>query len=196
MSNEPTIRDHIAARTLVLFGVLAAMWFIRIIDNFLPEDFSAAGLGIVPRTWDGLSGILVAPFIHSSFGHLIANTLPFAILGALVLLNGVGEFVFVFVVSALVAGLGTWLFGAPDTQHVGASGVILGFMGFLLFRSAFDRRISSVLITLAVAAFYASALAWSFVPRESVSWTGHFFGFIGGAIAARLRHPPQRARPV
>ncbi len=172
------------------------MWCIRLIDNFLPANFSAAGLGIVPRTWDGLSGILVAPFIHSSFRHLIANTLPFAVLGAVVLLNGVGEFVFVFVVSALVAGIGTWLFGAPDTQHVGASGVIMGFMGFLLFRAAFDRKISSALITIVVAAFYATAIAWSLVPREDVSWTAHFFGFIGGAIAARLRYPARLTRQV
>jgi membrane associated rhomboid family serine protease len=191
-SEDLTIRDHLAGRAFLLFGTLALMWFIRIIDNFLPEDFSAAGFGIVPRTWDGLSGIPVAPFIHSSFGHLIANTVPFAVLGALVLLNGVGEFVFVFAASALVAGIGTWLFGAPDTQHVGASGVILGFMGFLLFRSAFDRKISSVLITLGVAAFYATSLLWSLVPREDISWTGHFFGFIGGAIAARLRYPARR----
>ena len=190
---EPlTVRDHIAGRAIALAGVLAVMWLIRLLDTFAPQGFSAAGSGIVPRTWDGLEGIAFGPFIHASFAHLIANTVPFAILGALVLINGVGEFIFVFVASALVAGLGTWLFGTPHTQHVGASGIILGFMGFLLFRSAFDRRILSAVITIAVAALYASALAWSLVPSEDVSWTNHFFGFIGGIIAARLRYPARK----
>jgi membrane associated rhomboid family serine protease len=183
------MRDNIAGRAMLLLGVIVVMWFIRLLDTIVPENFSAAGLGIVPRSWDGLSGILVAPFIHSSFGHLIANTIPFAVLGAVVLVNGVGEFLFVFVVSGLVAGIGTWLFGASATQHVGASGIILGFMGFLVFRSAFDRKISSAVITLAVAAYYATALGWSLIPREDISWTAHFFGLLGGILAARLRYP-------
>ena len=184
-----TLRDHIVGRVAVLTIVLALMWFVRLLDTFTPDGFSAAGYGIVPRSWDGLSGIAAAPFIHASWAHLIANSIPFAVLGSFILINGVGEFLFVFFVTGLVAGAGTWLFGASNTQHVGASGIVLGFMSFLLFRSAFDRKLTSAIITIAVAVLYASALATSLIPREDISWTNHFFGVVGGVVAARLRYP-------
>ena len=187
-----TLRDHLVTRISALALPLGVMWFVRLLDSFAPEGFSAAGYGIVPRSWDGLSGIAAAPFIHSSWAHLIANTIPFAVLGSFILINGAAEFLFVFFVSGLVAGAGTWLFGAPATMHVGASGIVLGFMGFLLFRSAFDRKLTSAIITIAVAVLYASALATSLVPRGDVSWTNHFFGFVGGIIAARIRYPARR----
>ena len=192
MPEQLTVRDHLTGRITALLVPLAVMWFVRLLDSFTPDGFSAAGYGIVPRSWDGLSGIAAAPFIHSSWAHLIANSIPFAVLGSFILINGAGEFFFVFFVCAVVAGAGTWLFAAPNTMHVGASGVVLGFMGFLLFRSVFDRKITSFIITIAVAVLYASALATSLIPREDISWTNHFFGFLGGIIAARLRYPASR----
>ena len=196
MSDRVPLRDSLVSRVSVLAIILAIMWFVRLLDSFTPAGFSAAGYGIVPRSFDGLSGIAAAPFIHSSWPHLIANTIPFAILGSFILLSGVREFLFVFFVSGLIAGAGTWLFGAPHTMHVGASGIVLGFMGFLLFRSAFDRKVTSAVITIAVAVLYASALAASLVPSEDVSWTNHFFGLIGGIIAARLRYPARAPNVV
>jgi membrane associated rhomboid family serine protease len=191
-----TTRDRIVGRVIALAVPLAVMWFVRLLDTFTPAGFSAAGYGIVPRSFDGLSGIAAAPFIHSSWAHLIANSIPFAVLGSFILINGVAEFVFVLFVTGLIAGAGTWLFAAPNTMHVGASGVVLGFMGFLLFRSAFDRRLTSAIITIGVAMLYASALATSLIPREDISWTNHFFGFAGGIIAARLRYPAARRREM
>jgi membrane associated rhomboid family serine protease len=191
-----TVREQIAVRAAALAVPVGVMWFVRLLDTFTPAGFSVAGYGIVPRTWNGLSGIAAAPFIHSSWAHLIANTIPFAVLGSFILINGVAEFLFVFFVTGLIAGAGTWLFAAPNTMHVGASGIVLGFMGFLLFRSAFDRRLTSAIITIGVAVLYASALATSLIPRADISWTNHFFGFAGGIIAARLRYPAERRREM
>src|SRR6266513_1870287 len=115
-----TENDSVKARALVLFIFVAVMWIVRGIDTFLPRGMSAAGMGVVPRTWDGLYGIPITPFVHASLDHLIANTIPFVILGALVLARGVIEFVFVFITTMLVSGLGTWLFGAGNAQHIGA----------------------------------------------------------------------------
>jgi len=72
------------------------------------------------------------------------------------------------------------------SQHVGASGIVLGLMGYLLFRAAFDRKISSIVITLVVALVYGTTLAFSLVPQQDISWSGHFFGLLGGITAARL----------
>lgn len=188
------IRDGFQTRAATLGAVAGSFWLVRIVDFLMPGGGSAVGHGIVPRTWYGLEGIPFAPFIHVSLAHLIANTIPFLILGALVLLRGVSEFVFVFLTTALLAGLGTWLFGAPNTEHVGASGVVFGLFGYLLFRMIFDRRLSSVLITLIVALAYGTAMLRSLIPEDSISWSGHFFGFLAGILAARIRYPGRRKR--
>jgi membrane associated rhomboid family serine protease len=185
-------KESLKARAIVLAVLIAVMWLVRGIDSFLPRGYSAAGMGIVPRTWAGLHNIPIAPFIHADFDHLISNTIPFAILGALILARGVIEFVFVLLVTTFVSGFGTWLFGEGNAQHIGASGVVFGFFGYLVFRTAFDRKITSALITLAVAIGYGSAMAYSLIPEEHVSWSGHFFGFVGGFIAARLRYPHRK----
>lgn len=184
-------KDQLSWRLTALGVFLGVLWLVRLLDMFLPYGRSVAGWGIVPRTLDGLTAIFTAPLIHGSFAHLMANTLPLLVLGLLILLRGIPEFVFVTLVSAVSAGLGTWLFGSLG-QHVGASGIVFGYLGFLLFRSAFDRKLSSALITLFVAAAYGGALAFAVLPVEGVSWSGHFFGFIGGFIAARLRYPSRR----
>ncbi|HMC22072.1 MAG TPA: rhomboid family intramembrane serine protease [Thermoanaerobaculia bacterium] len=181
--------ESIKARGTVLAIFVGIMWVVRGIDSFLPSGFSSAGAGIVPRTWDGLYGIFITPFIHGDFEHLVSNTIPLLILGALILMRGVIEFVFVFLTTTIVSGAGTWLFGAGNAQHIGASGVVFGFFGYLVFRTAFDRKISSAIITLAVAILYGSAMAYSLIPEGHVSWSGHFFGFVGGFTAARLRYP-------
>ena len=190
------LRDSVRLRAGSLILFVGLMWFVWLLDAIAPGTGSAAGVGIVPRSWDGLDGIPVAPFIHASFEHLLSNSVPLLILGALILLRGVPEFVFVILVSALVAGVGTWLFASGDGQHVGASGVVFGFFGYLVFRTAFDRRLSSAVITLIVAGAYGTAMAYSLVPQAMISWSGHFFGFIGGFMAARFRYParPQRTR--
>ena len=182
-------KESFKARAIVLAMFTAVMWLVRGIDSFLPHGFSSAGMGIVPRTWGGLHNIPIAPFIHGDFDQLLSNTIPFVVLGALILARGVIEFVFVFLVTTFVSGFGTWLFGEGNAQHIGASGVVFGFFGYLVFRTAFDRKITSALITLAVAIAYGSAMAYSLIPEEQVSWSGHFFGFIGGFVAARLRYP-------
>jgi membrane associated rhomboid family serine protease len=187
--------ESLRARAVVLAVFAGLMWAVRGIDTFLPHGLSAAGVGIVPRTWDGLWNIPIAPFIHEDFDHLLSNTIPLLILGALILVRGVGEFMFVLFVSTFVSGFGTWLFGEGNAQHIGASGIVFGFFGYLVFRIAFDRKITSGLIALAVAIAYGSAMTWSLIPEDHVSWSGHFFGFIGGFVAARLRYP-HRPRSV
>jgi membrane associated rhomboid family serine protease len=174
-----------ASRASLLLGSTASLWLVWAADVVLPGH---VGHGIVPRTAYGLSGILMAPFLHANLQHLLANTIPFVILGALILLRGVRAFLTVTIVSALVAGAGTWLFGASGTMHIGASGVVFGFFGYLLFRAIYDWRLSSFLIAIVVAVLYGASLLSSLVPAQGISWSGHLFGFLGGIYAARLRY--------
>ncbi len=173
------------SRTSLLLGSTASAWLVWAVDLVVPGNI---GHGIVPRTAYGVTGIVMAPFIHANLQHLLANTVPFVILGAVILLRGARAFTTVAIVSALVAGAGTWLFGTPGTMHIGASGVVFGFFGYLLFRAIYDRRVSSFFIALVVALLYGGSLLLSLVPAQGISWSGHLFGFVGGIVAARMRY--------
>lgn len=190
-SAPPALRDSWKVRSGAVAVLLGLMWLVWLLDAVTPGSGSAAGIGIVPRTTTGLRGIPVAPLIHAGFDHLLANSIPLAILGGLIVISGTMDLVFVVLVSGLVGGLGTWLFGSGDAQHVGASGLVFGFIGYLVFRVIFDRRVVPALITLFVAALYGGVLVASVIPQPSISWSGHFFGFLGGIAAARMRHAGQ-----
>jgi membrane associated rhomboid family serine protease len=153
--------------------------------------------GIIPRTVTGLRGILFAPFLHGNFRHLGANTVPFMTLGWFVMLRSISEFFEVTLIAMLVSGLGTWLIAAPNTVHIGASGVIFGYLGFLVLRGYFEHSLSAVILSVVAILFYGGLL-WGILPGQAyVSWEGHLFGFIGGAIAARLlRSDRDHANPL
>src|SRR5688572_11008751 len=180
-------------RLSAVFAAVGLLWLVWLVDLIWPGSLSILGYGIVPRTTFGLRGILVAPLVHANLQHLIANTIPLLILGSIVVMRGTRAFFFVAITSALVSGLGTWLFGTGNAQHVGASGVVFGFFGYLLLRTIFDGRLSSLLVTLLVAILYGATILTSLVPSAGVSWSGHVFGFIGGVIAARMRYVRARS---
>ncbi|GAB4374619.1 MAG: rhomboid family intramembrane serine protease [Elainellaceae cyanobacterium] len=186
---------EVSAQVIILGGFVAIMWGLEIIDLFLGGSSRFCGglnqFGIFPRQIAGLRGILFAPFLHGGFGHLIANTIPFATLGWLVMLRRTGNFFWVTAIAMVVGGLGTWLFGSPGC-HIGASGVIFGYLGFLLSRGYFERRIGSILFSLVVMVFYGGLL-WGILPtRFGISWEGHLFGFLGGVVAAKLLAEPRK----
>jgi membrane associated rhomboid family serine protease len=180
--------NQLRARTTMLVIFLGAMWLVLGFDCLFRFCAPPHGFGIVPRQSGALAGIMTAPFIHAGPLHLIHNTIPLAVLGAIILINGIAEFLIVVLSSMMVGGFGTWLFGASNTEHIGASGVVFGFFGYLLFRTLFERRISYVLITLIIAAYYGMSMLGSLIPQEHISWTGHAFGLLGGLTAARIRH--------
>jgi membrane associated rhomboid family serine protease len=193
MSHEvKEIARELRTHVVILGGLITLMWVLEIVDQLTGRSLDQ--LGIIPRTTVGLRGILFAPLLHGSFTHLLANTIPFLTLGWFVMLRRTSDFWIVSAIAMLVGGLGTWLIGAPYTVHIGASGVIFGYLGFLLFRGYFERSFISILLSVGVGALYGG-LIWGVLPgRIGVSWEGHLFGFIGGAIAARLlaeRKPSQ-----
>ncbi len=158
------------------------MWFIHIADSFLPG--TASVYGIIPRTSLGVRGIFFSPFLHGSYQHLVSNTIPFLMLGWFVMLRSVKEFFAVSAIVLLASGIGVWLFGSPGI-HIGASGVIFGYFGFLLSRAYFERSALSIALSLTVGLFYGS-LIWGVLPNQMrISWEGHLFGLIGGILAAK-----------
>ncbi|WP_310424220.1 rhomboid family intramembrane serine protease [Chamaesiphon sp. VAR_48_metabat_135_sub] len=175
---------EIRTQLLILATLVGIMWGLEILDTFVFQH-GLDTLGILPRNSIGLRGILFAPFLHGSFAHLTANTLPFLALGWLIMAQSIKNFVIVSLICMLVGGSGTWLFGA-SALHIGASGVIFGYLGFLLARYYFDRRLSSGIIALFVGCTYGSVL-WGILPSlPGISWEGHLFGFLSGILAAKF----------
>ena len=169
----------------ILISSVVIFWAIEIIDYAVFQG-SLDRYGIQPRQVNGLLGILFAPLLHGGFGHLIANTIPFISLGWLTMLREESDFYVVSILSALIGGIGVWIFGAPNSIHIGASILIYGYLGFLLFRGYFQKNLPSIALSILVAIVYGS-LVWGVFPSDvGVSWQGHLFGFIGGAIAAKI----------
>jgi membrane associated rhomboid family serine protease len=187
-TRSPQAQDRIRGLILVA-AMVAVMWVVEAVDALgahLDND------GIHPREVDGLDGVVFAPFLHASWGHLIGNTVPFVILGFVIALGGLARTAIVTVIVALTAGLGTWLFAPEHTNHIGASGVVFGFATYLIARGVFSRRPLHFVVGLAVLALYGATLAYALVPTPGISWQGHLFGAIGGIVAARTIHATTR----
>jgi membrane associated rhomboid family serine protease len=174
----------------LLVGIVALMWVVEIINtidsNRLDND------GIWARNLGRLWGILTAPFIHYSWGHLIGNTVPFLFMGLIIALAGAARLALVTGIVILVGGLGTWLISPGNSVTIGASGVVFGYATYLLTRGFFNRSALELLTGLIVGAIWGAALLASIVPHAHVSWQGHVCGAIAGVLAASLL---KRQRP-
>jgi membrane associated rhomboid family serine protease len=185
MSREyrKAIASELQSHAIILGGFVALMWGLEILDTIFNHSLDA--YGIIPRNIVGLRGILFAPWLHGGFPHLIANTIPFVTLGWFVMLKETSDFWIVTAITMVVGGLGVWLLGAPAI-HIGASGLIFGYLGFLLLRGYFERSFVAIALSVIVGVLYGGII-WGVLPSSpGVSWESHLFGFIGGAIAARL----------
>jgi membrane associated rhomboid family serine protease len=183
-STERPLLDELRDNAYLVLGFVALIWVVQILDFILPGRFVT--WGILPRTIEGLRGIIFAPILHNGLFHVFANTIPFIVLGFLVTMYGQGTYIRVSVFVIVVGGLLTWLL-ARQAVHVGASGLIMGFLGYLLARGWHDRSFTSVLIAVIAFVFYGGSL-WGVTPLVPgfVSWEMHLFGFIAGILAAQL----------
>jgi membrane associated rhomboid family serine protease len=192
-SRSAEVRREFLRQVAILVGIVALLWLLEAIDLLIFRGRLDA-FGIRPRTLTGLRGIVFAPFLHAGFGHVAANTIPFIVLGWLVMLRSTSDFFVVMVVSATVSGLGVWLFGGSNTVHLGVSGVIFGFLGYLLARGIYERRLGAIVLALIALLLYGGAL-WGVLPlRSGVSWQGHLFGFLGGWLVAYFATRPGHVR--
>ncbi len=164
--------------------VTASIWIIFILNFiFFFVDFNQ--FGIQPRTINGLIGIIFSPFLHLNWMHLISNTIPLLILTFVILQFYHKLFLKVSIFSILVGGFAVWLFGRSGTNHIGASGVIFAYIGFLLFSGIFRRNLKSILIAVVIIILYGGALIKGIIPgQKGISWEGHLFGAAAGALAA------------
>ena len=179
----------IGQNMVIAFAAVAVLWAVLFFDWLLPQDLRM--FGIRPLHLSGLRGLLFSPFLHENLGHLTANTGALFVLLTLSLSFNRLLTVEALIVIALGGGGLVWLLGGGNTVHIGASGIIFGLIGFLIFAGIFHRNWKATLISLAVLFFYGATLLTLLVRTPGVSWTGHLFGFLAGVLAAWLTRPSE-----
>jgi membrane associated rhomboid family serine protease len=186
MASSPPERRRPPSGFALVGAMAALMWVSEIVDTALGGDLDR--YGIEPRDADGLIGIVTSPFLHGGFGHLLGNTIPFLMLGAIIALGGAARVLAVTGIVALVGGAATWLIAPGDSIHIGASGIVFGYAAYLIARFAYSRNLLHLAAAVAVVLVWGTTLLFGFVPTPGVSWEGHLFGAIGGVVGARLLH--------
>lgn len=178
---------------VVMLALAAVLWVVQVFNA--QHDYRFDRFGLLPRAVSGLWGVFTAPFLHTSYGHLLSNTTPFVLIGWVVLLAGLRTWAIVTAVVVVGGGLLTWLVGPGDTVIVGASSLVFGWLGYLLARAWFSRRIKAIVVAVLVLFFFGSLLFGLFPTLHSeVSWQAHACGFVAGVVAGGLLHP-RRGRP-
>jgi membrane associated rhomboid family serine protease len=183
---------------IVMAGVDAVLWIVQLVNA--GHHYSLNRFGLEPRRIDGLWGALIQPFLHESYGHLASESLPLVAIGWVLLLSGMRAWLTVSAAVAVLGGALTWLV-APSGLIVGSSGVVFGWMGYLLARAYFSRRWQWILAAIGVLVFFGTYLG-SLLPSfdKHASWQSHVCSFAVGIGVAALLHPraaSQRSeRPV
>ena len=177
---------------IVMVSVGALLWIIQIVNAANNYTFDRR-FGLQPRELDGLWGVVASPFLHASYGHLFSNTVPLIGIGWVLMLSGLRTWLTVTGLVIVVGGLATWLV-APSGDIVGASGLVFGWLGYLIARAYFSRKLRWILVAVIVLLFFGSLLGGLLPSFNShVSWQGHLCGFAAGVAAGAVLHP--RTRP-
>lgn len=168
----------------ILGGMVMLLWVLELTDSLLLGG-RLNRFGIRPRRSAGIKGVLLSPLLHGDLQHLAANTVPLVVLGGFILFRSQPTFAIVTAVVWLVSGFGTWLCGRSGTNHIGASGIVFGYLGFLLLQGYWERSPIAIALAAIAGTLYGSSL-WGILPlKRGQSWECHLFGAIGGGIAAR-----------
>jgi membrane associated rhomboid family serine protease len=173
-------KPMVAAQVIV--GFVALLYLVELVDTL--DRNRLDGYGIRPREVDGLDGIVFAPLLHHGWAHLAANTVPLLVFGFLILLAGVARWAAVTAIVWVVGGVGTWLTGQPHSLHLGASVLAFGWLVYLLLRGIFARDASQVALGAILLFLYGGILYGVLPGQPGISWQGHLFGALGGALAA------------
>ena len=193
-----SLKRELTLYTWLLLFVIASWWVIELIDFLLP-GITLDDYGVQPRTESGLWGILFMPFLHGGFQHVLNNSIGMLFLGGAVILRSVRDYIVVFLMAMVVGGLGVWLIAPSNSVHIGASGVVYGYLGYLLTTGWFERKPLAIVGSILAAVLWGGLLPGVLPGQEGVSWQGHLFGCLGGVMAASYlakRRPKEAAAPA
>ncbi len=194
VSSQTTKEDQPVFKRFTPILVLVGLcWLMFLINNLILRG-SLNHFGITPRHLASLPAILWAPFLHGSFNHLLANTIPLLILGGILCARSQSEFVMVAATGTLLGGGLTWLF-ARNASHIGASGLIFCFFGYLASLAYFRRTFGTLLLSAICILFYGGMLRGIVPTSTPVSWEGHIAGLVAGVALAGMNSKPAAPPP-
>jgi membrane associated rhomboid family serine protease len=183
---QPTVPSRPGWAALIMLVMLAGLWILELLDQLSGNQLDQ--LGIHAREIDGMPEILTAPFLHAGWDHLISNSLPFLVLGFLVLLSGLARWLVASLIIIVISGLTAWFLTPANTIILGASGLIFGWMTYLLARGLWSRRLAQVVIAVLVLLVYGGLIWGVFPSGAGISWQAHLGGAVAGVLAAWLLH--------
>lgn len=185
-TDQLTLRKHVF---WVPFAFILVIWLVYYLDWRYFLDWKS--LGIVPRTFKGLRGILFSPFLHGSVQHLWNNTLALVILLPLTCYYYFKNWKTLIFAGITLSGVGTWLIAKTGT-HIGASGLIYVLTAYMFFTGIRSKQYRLMAVSLVVVMFYGSSV-WYMLPdiEEGISWQGHLAGFLSGLGLSYLLKKPQ-----
>ncbi|MCE5244849.1 MAG: rhomboid family intramembrane serine protease [Syntrophobacteraceae bacterium] len=173
---------------VISFYIIAAIWLVFLVSCISPADLK--GFGIKPRQTSGLMGIMLFPFLHANLSHIISNTCALMTLLPLTFMLGKGLAAEACAIILVTSGGLVWIFGQPGTVHIGASGMVFGLMGFLIFAGPLHGKPWLMILSIAMVFVYGGSIfinLFNFAP--GISWAGHFFGLMSGVFAAWMTKP-------
>jgi membrane associated rhomboid family serine protease len=193
-SNGPSAEAMIAEarRALwVMVTFLAVIWSVqlinRVFDYHLSRDF-----GVRARDVDSLPDIFTSPILHASWAHIEGNSGPLFIFGFLAAYRGVKKFLALTLLIVIIGGLGAWFTSPTNSVTVGASGLVFGYLGYVIVRGIFDRHKIDIVIGLVMALCFAYQFT-ALLPADGISWQGHVFGLAGGVLGGWIFRDHRRA---
>ena len=193
------MKDRLVSIILLLIFV-AVIWVVYLVNSLLFDgSLNRYGLSpmALPYRWlsefepslpylaGSLRGILLSPLLHGSFSHLMSNTFPLLLLGGFVTIRGAKTLIGVSLLVIVLGGLLVWIVGRPAV-HIGASGLVFGYFGFLVAQGWYERSIVSIVVAVGVLLLYGGIIFGVLPQSGFISWEGHLFGLIAGVLAARL----------
>lgn len=163
--------------------ILAIPWFVYILNALIGKRLF--WLGIFPRRFHGLTGIIFAPLLHANFNHLFFNSIPLVVLSNFILIDGLHLFLWVTGITGLLSGVLIWCFGKTGL-HIGASALITGYWGYLVSNILQQGSFKAIILGLISLYYFAGIFLGIFPGKKGVSWEGHLFGLLAGVAASYM----------
>ena len=191
--NPETDKKIFKYSLLIPMAIVIVFWLVKLIENLYQLDFTT--FGILPLQPEGLPGILLSPFIHSTYSHLLSNTIPFLILTFALLYFYRNLAYRIFFLIYILSGICVWL-GGRESWHIGASGIVYGLASFLFFSGVFRKDANLLTIGIIVVFLYGS-MFWGIFPiKPEISWESHLWGAASGLLLAFYYRHQGPVRPV
>ncbi len=163
--------------------LVASIWVVELMERYF-FGVPLTRYGIYPRSLNGLEGVILAPFIHGDWQHIISNTSPLLVLGAIMYAFYTRVASVSIALIWVITGFFVWLFARPS-HHIGASGIVYGLVGFVLASGIFRKDNLSIILSLIVLILYGG-FAQGLLPKEGMSHESHIIGALAGIFIANL----------